>query len=297
VPGYYPINHQLQAAWMWPDDPLNFLPIFEKDQRRSCLDTKAGRIEQVLIDIHFGKAQFPLVFRTEPLIDRRQRAACRTPGHRPKIDDGWQARLENPGLKILITYREQISIQNFICVHHRSFLNSVASILADLAFQGLQCSVHIQADLKSSKELKAIMEELTIGEIARRAGLRTSTIRYYEEINLLPAPRRVSGQRRYDTTILERLAFIQVAQKLGFSLAEIEALFHHQEEQMPLSENWQTLARQKLAEVNLLIQRAHGIRKLLTQGLRCQCPDLQDCINCVLMQCSEANNEQIIFKR
>src|SRR5579859_3654666 len=141
------------------------------------------------------------------------------------------------------------------------------------------------------------MEELTIGEIARQAGLRTSTIRYYEEINLLPAPRRVSGQRRYDATVLERLAFIQVAQKLGFSLTEIQLLFHHQEEQAPLSESWQTLARQKLTEVDQLIQRARSIKKLLGQGLNCHCPDLHDCINCVLMHCSEVDSEPGIFKR
>ncbi|MBO0796528.1 MAG: MerR family transcriptional regulator [Ktedonobacteraceae bacterium] len=135
------------------------------------------------------------------------------------------------------------------------------------------------------------MEELTISEVARRTGLRPSAIRYYESVNLLPAPRRVSGQRRYDVAILDRLSFIQVAQKLGFSLAEIQFLFHHQEENISLAEGWQVLARQKLAEVDTLIQRAHSMKQLLVRGMDCTCSNLHDCIDCVLMNCTEASSK------
>ena len=65
------------------------------------------------------------------------------------------------------------------------------------------------------------MEELTISEVARRSGVRATTIRYYESINVLPEPRRANGRRRYEPAILDRLAFIHVAQRLGFSLNEI----------------------------------------------------------------------------
>ena len=131
------------------------------------------------------------------------------------------------------------------------------------------------------------MQDLTISQVARQAGMRPSTIRYYESIDVLPPPRRVSGQRRYDATIVDRLAFIQVAQKLGFTLTEIKLLFHNQEEVAPLSERWQTLARQKLAEVNALITHASTVRQLLEQGLRCGCPNLFECIHCVLLRCAE----------
>lgn len=64
-----------------------------------------------------------------------------------------------------------------------------------------------------------------IGEIARRAGLRTSAVRYYERIGLLrPAP-RAGGQRRYDPSALHRLSAIRLAQRAGFSLEEIKRLF------------------------------------------------------------------------
>ena len=62
--------------------------------------------------------------------------------------------------------------------------------------------------------------ELTTGEAARRAGVATSLIRYYESIGLLPEADRLHGQRRYDADVLGRLAFIGVAQSAGFKLAE-----------------------------------------------------------------------------
>ena len=60
--------------------------------------------------------------------------------------------------------------------------------------------------------------------MARRAGVATSSIRYYERIGLLPEPGRAGGQRRYDADVLGRLAFIGVAQSAGFKLREIKAL-------------------------------------------------------------------------
>jgi MerR family transcriptional regulator, redox-sensitive transcriptional activator SoxR len=132
------------------------------------------------------------------------------------------------------------------------------------------------------------MEELTISQVARQAGIRPSAIRYYESIHLLPLPNRVSGRRRYDAEILDRLAFIQVAQKLGFTLTEIQQLFHQQEKDA-LSENWQTLARQKLAEVDIIIEHARNVKKLLVRGLGCACSNLSNCIDCVLVNCTESN--------
>jgi MerR family transcriptional regulator, redox-sensitive transcriptional activator SoxR len=131
------------------------------------------------------------------------------------------------------------------------------------------------------------MLELSIGQVAERTGLRTSTIRYYESINVLPAPRRRGGQRRYDPAVVERLAFIQTAQRLGFSLAEIELLFRQPEGETPLADRWQTLATRKLAELNEVIREAASIRRLLTQGLRCDCRNLHECIGCVLTNCRE----------
>lgn len=130
------------------------------------------------------------------------------------------------------------------------------------------------------------MEELTISEVARRSGVRATTIRYYESINVLPVPRRANGRRRYDPAILERLAFIQVAQRLGFSLTEIALLFDQREISTPLSERWQALAREKLADVDRLIRHAREVRQMLLGGLGCDCTNLHDCIDCVLRRCA-----------
>jgi len=63
------------------------------------------------------------------------------------------------------------------------------------------------------------MDELTIGEVGQQAGLRPSAVRYYESVGLLPLPRRVSGQRRYTAEALQRLAFINLAQRVGLTIA------------------------------------------------------------------------------
>ena len=126
------------------------------------------------------------------------------------------------------------------------------------------------------------MTKLTISEVARQAGIRASAIRYYESVRLLPTPQRVSGQRRYPAEILRRLAFIQAAQAVGFSVAEMQMLLHELSGNAPLSARWQSLAKRKLAEVDTLMQRAQGMRQMLEQGLQCSCPDLEQCIDCVL---------------
>ena len=69
------------------------------------------------------------------------------------------------------------------------------------------------------------MSPLTISQVARQIRLRPSAIRYYEQIGLLPPAQRISGQRRYDQRVLYRLAIIQRARRLGFTLAEIRYLF------------------------------------------------------------------------
>ena len=66
---------------------------------------------------------------------------------------------------------------------------------------------------------------LSISEVANQIGLRPSAIRYYEQVGILPQAQRVSGQRRYDVTVLHRLIVIQRARQTGFTLSEIKELF------------------------------------------------------------------------
>lgn len=122
-----------------------------------------------------------------------------------------------------------------------------------------------------------MLGELTIGAVARRSGLRASALRYYESAGLLPAPRRVSGQRRYDAAVLERLAVIRVAQEAGFTIAETRTLLHGFAPDTPPPARWHALATRKLPEVEALIARAEGMKRVLEAGLRCECLTLEDC--------------------
>ncbi len=123
------------------------------------------------------------------------------------------------------------------------------------------------------------MEELTIGEVARRAGVRTSALRYYESVGLLPAPHRVhGGHRRYDERVLDLLAVLRMAQQAGFTIAEMHLLVAGFSEETPASERWQLLARKKLQEVEGVITHAQQTKRLLERLLQCGCLRLEECI-------------------
>jgi MerR family redox-sensitive transcriptional activator SoxR len=122
-----------------------------------------------------------------------------------------------------------------------------------------------------------MMDELAIGEVARRAGIRTSALRYYERIGLLPTPRRVSGRRRYDESTVQLLRVIQLAQGAGFTVAEIQTLLHGFAPDTPPAARWQPLARKKLEELDALILRAQQMKQVLNTGLNCGCLRLEDC--------------------
>ena len=119
---------------------------------------------------------------------------------------------------------------------------------------------------------------MTISEAARQTGLQSSAIRYYERIGLLPAAARVSGQRRYDTSILYRLAIIQRARQLGFTLAEIRQLFFGFRSVTSASQRWRTLNQKKLAELDTLLQGIKGMQRLLRRmNQKCHCETLDQC--------------------
>lgn len=119
--------------------------------------------------------------------------------------------------------------------------------------------------------------QLAIGEIAKAAGVTASKIRYYERRNLLPAPARVAGRRRYGEEVLGLLRAIEVAQHAGFSLREIEQLVHGFEPGAAPSQRWRAFTQAKLSEVDTLIDRAEMMRTLLQRGVECDCQTLQDC--------------------
>lgn len=117
---------------------------------------------------------------------------------------------------------------------------------------------------------------LTIGHVARRAGINASAIRFYERHGLLPEPDRVSGQRRYTDDALTRLGVIEVAKQAGFTLAEIKTLLAATEAGDSAQE-LRTLAERKLPDVDALIERAESMRRWLTTATECGCESLDVC--------------------
>ena len=119
---------------------------------------------------------------------------------------------------------------------------------------------------------------MTISEAARQTGLQASAIRYYEQIGLLPAAARMSGQRRYDTSILYRLAIIQRARQLGFTLEEVRQLFFGFRSVTSASQRWRMLNQKKLAELDLLLHGIKGMQRLLRKMMqKCHCETLDQC--------------------
>lgn len=116
---------------------------------------------------------------------------------------------------------------------------------------------------------------MRIGEVAAQAGVKTSLLRYYEAIGLLPQPERVSGQRRYDATVLRRLSVIDVAQRAGLSLDEIRELLNAGTE--PLSDHLREIAERKLPEIDALIDRAQRVRAWLATARGCGCQAIDEC--------------------
>ena len=115
---------------------------------------------------------------------------------------------------------------------------------------------------------------LDIGDVARHAGIRPSTLRYYEELGLLAPANRAGGRRQYDENVLRRLEVIAFAKEAGFTLGQIGDLLSGPAH---ATEGRHALTRRKLEEVNARIARAEAMRTLLEASLACDCRALEEC--------------------
>jgi MerR family transcriptional regulator, redox-sensitive transcriptional activator SoxR len=118
--------------------------------------------------------------------------------------------------------------------------------------------------------------QLAIGEVARRAGLRPSAVRYYEDVGLIEPARR-SGRRVYTPDAVERLALIAFAKNAGFSLDEIRVLLFGFPPETSAGSRWSRLAESKLAELDAMARRIETMRDALQKIAGCKCADLDEC--------------------
>jgi MerR family transcriptional regulator, redox-sensitive transcriptional activator SoxR len=114
---------------------------------------------------------------------------------------------------------------------------------------------------------------LPIGEVASRAGLRPSALRFYEEAGLLRPAARVAGRRRYDSSILSRLAVIRLLRDAGFTIREMRRLLGGG----TVRQRWRGVAELKLREIDARIAEAQETRRLIERALACNCETLEGC--------------------
>ena len=119
---------------------------------------------------------------------------------------------------------------------------------------------------------------LTITEVARRSGVASSALRFYEERGMITSERTGSGHRRYSRAVLRRVAFIVFAQKIGLSLEEIGAeLSKLPNNRVPERSEWAKLSASWTRRVDERIAELQRLRAGLTQCIGCGCLSLQQC--------------------
>jgi len=128
------------------------------------------------------------------------------------------------------------------------------------------------------------MRELSIGELADKARVRASALRYWEERGLLPGARRERGRRVWPATAVRRVALIKMAQRAGFTLAELTQLLAG-DTTPSAARQWRDMAARKLPELDRHIAQTQTLRQAVADCLACGCMNFD---KCVLLNAAEA---------
>ena len=116
-----------------------------------------------------------------------------------------------------------------------------------------------------------------VSDIARRTGVSSDAVRYYEKEGLLPpAPRSPSGYRQYDDSAIRRIGFIKGAQEMGLKLAEIGELLEIQDRGACPCGHTRTLVERRMAEINAEMKRLSALRRDLASMASLDCPATTD---------------------
>lgn len=119
---------------------------------------------------------------------------------------------------------------------------------------------------------------LTVGRVAKRTGVKVSTLHYYESIGLIKSARNQENHRVYNKEVLRRVSVIKAAQKLGVSLASIkQAMSHLPPNKAPSAEDWQDLASYWRGELDARIGYLQNLRDNLTGCIGCGCLSMDKC--------------------
>lgn len=118
---------------------------------------------------------------------------------------------------------------------------------------------------------------LTIGDVARRSGLKVTALRFYERNGLIESHRTSGNQRRYHRGVLRRIAVIQAAQHVGFTLAEISNMLNGLRGPFPGDEDWQQLSATWRDQLDDRIATLERLRSQLDSCIGCGCLSLSTC--------------------
>ncbi len=120
--------------------------------------------------------------------------------------------------------------------------------------------------------------ELSIGEVAERAGIAPSALRFYEKERLIHSDRSDGGQRRYHRDVLRLVAFIRAAQRVGLTLDEIRgALATLPDKKVPTAADWARLSRGWRPVLDRRIEEMQRLRDRLDSCIGCGCLSLKTC--------------------
>jgi len=120
--------------------------------------------------------------------------------------------------------------------------------------------------------------EMSVGQVARRADVKVSTLHFYEQKGLIESWRNTGNQRRYDRSVLRRIAVIKTAQQLGMSLQEVAlALDHLPKDHAPTEEEWRVMADLWKLQLDERIYRLQTLRNNLDECIGCGCLSINKC--------------------
>jgi len=137
------------------------------------------------------------------------------------------------------------------------------------------------------------MEDIGIGKIAELIGVKVSTIRFYEQIGLLPPPvRTCGGQRRYTSGAVARLTFIRHARDLGFDVDEVRELLKLADNPDSSCGSVDAIARHQVERIDIKMKRLRAMRRELVAIIdSCRGPRIRDCR--ILEALSEPTSRQV----
>jgi MerR family transcriptional regulator, redox-sensitive transcriptional activator SoxR len=116
-----------------------------------------------------------------------------------------------------------------------------------------------------------------IGVVADRYSVPATTLRYWEDIGLLPPQERIGGHRQYDLDALRRVMFIRMAKQSGLSLNAIRALLAGNDRQGPTFDDWARVARQQLEVIDQRVSELNELKAAIEECLACGCQQPKRC--------------------